>query len=415
MTADTRTTDRPARLAAHELVLLHGQPGSPADWQPVTARLPTQLHAIAADRPGYGSSPLPAGGFAANARAVLDDLDARGITRAVLVGHSYGGGVALAAAALAPRRVEAVILLASVGPGCVNGWDKLLAAPGTGQLCALVAWRLTPWIARARLARTARRRGRPLRPDEHANWQVWGHPGRGYCPLWRTFLTEQRALLRELGELEHAIASVQAPVLLLADPRDTLVPLDTARRLARALPDARLQLIDDAGHHLPRRAPDAVADAIVAFLAAAAEEQAARDETRSLTFGGRVALRQPSFWPVRWRSLVPQTRTAVADDASPAAGSQHATASRPRRPSWPSSPSLGHVAIRRAARSTTHGTCLNRTQCPGRAGPRGAGAGGARCQRHPRARPKETARKMLPHKRASLWSCPASGRVRSTQ
>ena len=286
MTADRRTTDRPARLAAHELVLLHGQPGSPADWQPVTARLPAQLHAIAADRPGYGSSRLPAGGFAAGARAVLDDLDARGITRAVLVGHSYGGGVALAAAALAPRRVEAVILLASVGPGCVNGWDKLLAAPGTGQLCALVAWRLTPWIARARLARTARRRGRPLRPDEHANWQVWGHPGRGHRPLWRTFLTEQRALLRELGELEHAIASVQAPVLLLADPRDALVPLDTARRLARALPDARLQLIDGAGHHLPRRAPDAVADAIVAFLAAA-EEQAAPDETRSLTFGGR--------------------------------------------------------------------------------------------------------------------------------
>jgi pimeloyl-ACP methyl ester carboxylesterase len=194
--------------------------------------------------------------------------------------------VALAAAALAPRRVEAVILLASVGPGCVNGWDKLLAAPGTGQLCALVAWRLTPWIARARLARTARRRGRPLRPDEYANWQVWGHPGRGHRPLWRTFLTEQRALLGELGELEHAIASVQAPVLLLADPRDTLVPLDTARRLARALPDARLQLIDGAGHHLPRRAPDAVADAIVAFLAAA-EQQAARDEAHSLTLGGR--------------------------------------------------------------------------------------------------------------------------------
>ena len=286
MTADTRTTDRPARLAAHELVLLHGQPGSPADWQPVTARLPAQLHAIAADRPGYGSSPLPAGGFAANARAVLDDLDARGITRAVLVGHSYGGGVALAAAALAPRRVEAVILLASVGPGCVNGWDKLLAAPGTGQLCALVAWRLTPWIARARLARTTRRRGRPLRPDEHVNWQVWGHPGRGHRPLWRTFLTEQRALLGELGELEHAIASVQAPVLLLADPRDTLVPLDTARRLARALPDARLRLINGAGHHLPRRAPDAVADAIAAFLAAA-EQQAARDEARSRTIGGR--------------------------------------------------------------------------------------------------------------------------------
>src|SRR5260370_19530955 len=46
-----------------------------------------------------------------------------------------------------------------------------------------------------------------------ANWQVWGHPGRGHRPLWRTFLTEQRALLRELGELEHAIASEQGALL----------------------------------------------------------------------------------------------------------------------------------------------------------------------------------------------------------
>src|SRR5580704_4011758 len=267
----------------HELVLLHGQPGSPADWQQVAARLPAPLHAVAPDRPGYGFSQLPAGGFAANARAVLDDLDSRGIKRAVLVGHSYGGGEALSAASMAPSRVEAVILLASVGPGCVNRWDRLLAAPGAGQLCALVAWRLTPWIARARLAWLGRRQGGALRPDEHVNWQVWGHAVGGRGRLWRTFLVEQRALLRELGELERAIGSVQAPVLLLADPRDTLVPIDTARWLARALPDARLQLVHGAGHHLPRRAPDAVADAIAAFLAAT-EEPARRSQARQLTF-----------------------------------------------------------------------------------------------------------------------------------
>jgi pimeloyl-ACP methyl ester carboxylesterase/uncharacterized membrane protein YbhN (UPF0104 family) len=271
MTADTETTDLPAMPDPHELVLLHGQPGSAADWRQLAGRLPARLHAVAADRPGYGSSRLPAGGFAANAQAVLDDLDARGIQHAVLVGHSYGGGVALSAASLAPHRVEAVVLLASVGPGCVNRWDRLLAAPGAGPLLALAAWRLTPWIARARLARIERRRGRPLQPDEHVNWQVWGHAGRGYGPLWRTFLAEQRALLRELGELGQAMPSVQAPVLLIADPQDALVPLDTARRLALALPDARLRLVEGAGHHLPRRAPDAVADAIVAFLKAAAD------------------------------------------------------------------------------------------------------------------------------------------------
>jgi pimeloyl-ACP methyl ester carboxylesterase len=271
MAADIETIHVPGKLGPHELVLLHGQPGSPADWLPLAERLPAQLHTVAADRPGYGSSPLAAGGFAANARALLDDLDSRGVRHAVLVGHSYGGGVALSAASLAPERVAAVVLLAGIGPGCVNGWDRLLAAPGAGQLCALVAWRLTPWMARARLARIRRRRGRPLRPDEHVNWQVWGHAGPEYRPLWRTFLTEQRALLRELGELESAIPSVQAPVLLLADPEDTQVPIGTARRLVQTLPDARLQLVQGAGHHLPRRAPDVVADAIVTFLATAEE------------------------------------------------------------------------------------------------------------------------------------------------
>jgi hypothetical protein len=40
---------------------------------------------------------------------------------------------------LAPHRVAAAVLLASAGPGCVNGWDRLLAAPGAGPVCALAA------------------------------------------------------------------------------------------------------------------------------------------------------------------------------------------------------------------------------------------------------------------------------------
>ncbi len=224
------------------------------------------MPAIAADRPGYGSSRLAAAGFAANARAVLGELDSRGIGQAVLVGHSYGGGVALSAASLAPERVEALVLLASIGPGCLNGWDRLLAAPAAGPVCALVAWRLTPWIARARLARIARLRGHPLGPDEYVNLHIWGNASSDNGPLWRTFLAEQRALVGELDELIAVLPSVKAPVLLLADPQDTLVPAETARRLAGALPDARLQLIEGTGHHLPRRAAGTVAAAIVTFL-----------------------------------------------------------------------------------------------------------------------------------------------------
>ena len=120
-------------VGGHEIVLLHGQPGSAADWQQLADQLPAELRVVALDRPGYGASRQPAGGFAFNARAVLADLDARGIERAVLAGHSYGGGVALSVAQLAPQRVEALVLLASVGPGCLTGWDRLLAAPVAGR------------------------------------------------------------------------------------------------------------------------------------------------------------------------------------------------------------------------------------------------------------------------------------------
>src|SRR5580692_3060300 len=159
-----------AAVGRHEVVLLHGQPGSGADWQQVADLLPPALNVVALDRPGYGASRQPAGGFAYGARAVLAELDARGIGQAVLVGHSYGGGVALSAAQLAPRRVEALVLLASVGPGCLTGWDRLLAAPVTGEVCAVTAWSLTPWLARARLAALAGLRGRPISAGEHVNW-----------------------------------------------------------------------------------------------------------------------------------------------------------------------------------------------------------------------------------------------------
>src|SRR5260370_31689030 len=100
-----------------QLVLLHGQPGSAADWQQVMARLPPTLHPVAVDRPGYSSSRQPAAGFAGNARAVLAELDSRDIARAVLLGHSYGGRVALSAASLAPPPVDALLQLATRRPG----------------------------------------------------------------------------------------------------------------------------------------------------------------------------------------------------------------------------------------------------------------------------------------------------------
>jgi pimeloyl-ACP methyl ester carboxylesterase len=243
-------------------MLLHGQPGLGSDWQPVIANLPPAVHAIALDRPGHGSSAQPGGGLEANAAAVIAALDERGIERAVLAGHSYGGGVALQVAATAPERVEGLVLLASVGPDCLNIFDWLLAAPVAGALASRVAWQLTPALARAVL-------GFMTTPDgtaRHPNWQVWGHTRWDNGPLWRTFLTEQKALVREGPHFAALAASIRAPALVMTDPKDPLVPFKTAAALSKVLPDARLHLIEGAGHHLPLRAPETVARLMVAFL-----------------------------------------------------------------------------------------------------------------------------------------------------
>jgi 3-oxoadipate enol-lactonase len=248
------------------VVLLHGQPGSGADWDQVTERLPAGVGVLALDRPGYGASPRPAGGFAAGARAVVAELDARGIDQAVLVGHSYGGGVALATAQLAPERVAALVLLASVGPGCLTWADWMLAAPASGEFLSVVAWWLTPRLARAMLRSARWLRRRPLAPDQAVNWQIWGNAHHDHGPLWRSFLTEQRALVRELDGLTTALPAVTQPVLLVADPRDMIIPVRSTQRLAAALPDARVQMLAGPGHHLPRKAAPRIAAAIADFL-----------------------------------------------------------------------------------------------------------------------------------------------------
>jgi len=274
------------RVRPHDLVLLHGQPGLGSDWRQVIELLPDGIRAVSPDRPGHGASRLAGGGFDVSAGEVLRDLDARGVRRAVLVGHSYGGGVALTVAARAPERVEALVLLASVGPGCLTGWDWLLAAPAAGEVCSLVAWKLTPWAARARLRLLARRDGTEDAVRQHVNWYVWGHARWDSGPLWRTFLAEQRALVREAEGLAAAARRVSVPVLVMADPGDTMVPFRTAGALASLLPDARLRVIEGAGHHLPLRAPDRIAAEIVSFLDSLGSRAPGAPAGRPLPGGG---------------------------------------------------------------------------------------------------------------------------------
>ena len=186
------------------------------------------------------------------------------------MGHSYGGGVALSVASLAPHRVEAVVLLASIGPGCVNRCDRLLAAPLVRPLCALVAWRLTPWIARARLAQIGWRCGRPPHPGrarQLASLEPSGppaHPALAHVP---DRATRPAARTGRAGACHPVPSSRRCSCSpTLRTPWFPSIPAAGSPVLCRTLAfsSCQAQVITCA-----RRAPDAVADAIAAFLTAA--------------------------------------------------------------------------------------------------------------------------------------------------
>jgi len=80
---------------------------------------------------------------------------------------------------------------------------------------------------------------------------------------WRSFVVEQRALVREIDGLAARLPLVEAPAAVLTGALDFVLPPRVGRALAAELPRAELRVIPDAGHVMPVEAPDAVADAVL--------------------------------------------------------------------------------------------------------------------------------------------------------
>ncbi|HEV7534756.1 MAG TPA: alpha/beta fold hydrolase, partial [Acidimicrobiia bacterium] len=90
------------------VLALHGQPGTGDDFAAVARALDGRCRVLAPDRPGWGSRVEErAGGFAAGADDAVALLDREGVDQAVVLGFSWGGGVALELARRHPDRVGA--------------------------------------------------------------------------------------------------------------------------------------------------------------------------------------------------------------------------------------------------------------------------------------------------------------------
>jgi pimeloyl-ACP methyl ester carboxylesterase len=245
------------------LVLIHGNNSSAYTWKDVFERLAAEFRVVAVDLKGFGFSGKPAGGdYRAEAQAalVVGLLDQLKIGRAVFVGNSLGGGVALAAAINHPERVAGLVLVDSVA----------FSAPRGASLApAYVHW---PFVGSAltALALTSDRLVRDgLLKSFHDQSKVTDERVAAYyLPL--TTRAGQRAALevrrqRHLERVEKLLGRVTQPALLIWGADDRLILLEDGRRLQASLPDARLVVFDDCGHLPQEEMPERFATEVIAF------------------------------------------------------------------------------------------------------------------------------------------------------
>lgn len=243
------------------VVLLHGQPGTGSDWQRVVPLLQPEFTVVVPDRPGYGATGGPATGFVGNAASLAGLLDRLGMPRAVVVGHSWAGGVAQAFAVHHRERVSGLVLVSSVAPGERVTWDdRVLAAPVAGELIAAGALGgMGLVLANRRLQDLASRHLPPRARDAMvALTRLTG----SRSAVWRSFVAEQRALLDELDGLAAGLGTVEAPTAIVYGDADHIVGPSTGAALQRAIPGARSHVLAGAGHRLPHDRPEAVAAAV---------------------------------------------------------------------------------------------------------------------------------------------------------
>jgi pimeloyl-ACP methyl ester carboxylesterase len=247
---------------AREVVLLvHGYGASSASYKPIIPRLKERYRVIAVDLPGFGLSDRRAGDYSPDALAdvLAQVLDAKGVKRAHVVGHSWGSSVVLAFARRHRDRLDRLVVASSFV------YDE--------QLLPMMRWARVPGVGEAIYAAFYRQNvgerlylnfNDPQLVTEAVVDEVersMSEPGSVACAL-----AAARGMRFEEHEPDYA--RVDAPTLILWGREDKVARLRFGERLARELPRARLVVLPRCGHIPMWECTGETAQALLEFLGA---------------------------------------------------------------------------------------------------------------------------------------------------
>jgi pimeloyl-ACP methyl ester carboxylesterase len=249
------------------LVLIHGFASSTLVWSKVFLSLAeVGYRVIAVDMLGYGYSAKPRNGeytIAGQAKLLTQLLDCLGISRAILVGSSYGGAVAATCALDYADRVEKLVLVGTVNNNRPLAYKlmRVFSSPVFGDV-------VSPLLIGSR--RLLRRRMKRVY-DRHA-WVLDERRVQArHLPL-RAAGT-QRAIIRTVRRWDAERISrdahlIRQPTLLLWGENDREIPLADGERLHEEIPASRLIVFLNCGHLPHEEYPEAFTNALIDFCKA---------------------------------------------------------------------------------------------------------------------------------------------------